>query len=44
MLGMIGVVAGTGLLLPDAFLVLFFGLACASLFYACQPGVSSSGT
>lgn len=41
MLCMIGVITGTSVLLTDAFLVLFFGLACVSLFYACQPEVSS---
>ncbi len=37
MLGMIGFMAGTGLLLTDAFLMLWFGLTCVCLFYGAQP-------
>ncbi|MFH1475946.1 MAG: glycosyltransferase family 39 protein [Verrucomicrobiota bacterium] len=41
MLTMIGFMAGTGLLLTDAFLAMWFALACITLFFGCQPGVST---
>ena len=41
MLSMIGFLAGTGLLLTDAFLFMWFALTCIALFFGCQPGVSA---
>src|ERR1035437_6265326 len=41
MLSMIGLLAGTGLLLTDSFLVMWFALTCTTLFLGCQPGVSA---
>ncbi|MDD5677317.1 MAG: glycosyltransferase family 39 protein [Kiritimatiellae bacterium] len=41
MLSMIGFLAGTGLLLTDSFLVMWFALTCIALFFGCQPGVSA---
>ena len=41
MLSMIGLMAGTGLLLTDSFLVTWFALTCIALFFGCQPGISA---
>lgn len=41
MLSMVGFLAGTGLLLTDSFLIMWFALICISLFLGCQPGVSA---
>jgi len=41
MLSTIGLLAGTGLLLTDSFLVMWFALTCIALFFGCQPGVSA---
>ncbi len=41
MLTMIGFLAGTGMLLTDSFLVMWFALTCVALFFGCQPGVSA---
>ncbi len=42
MLSMIGFIAGTGLLLTDSFLVMWFALTCIALFFGCQPGISAT--
>ncbi len=45
MAGMLGVVAGTGLLLTDAYLIVWFGLTCSLLFhgYGPEPGAAPRG-
>jgi len=41
MLTMIGFLAGTGLLLTDSFMFMWFALTCIALFFGCQPGIST---
>jgi len=41
MLSTIGFIAGTGLLLTDSFLVMWFALTCIALFFGSQPGIST---
>ncbi len=41
MLSMIGFLAGTGMLLTDSFLIMWFSLTCIALFFGCQPNTST---